>query len=223
LAFPENDRCFANIERRMAPAVDIDGQDYALIVRPKNPDYWAKDLNQRHHLLGELTDTPYGNFLIYYTGVDPRYAAEPKRYHFFRRWSGHVSAEQVAQSREVWSATASDLGKSFNNKKETAVDAGFKVNPGVFFSELSTVELKPATAYQLILDSERSAGWELILLDVESGSWVKQIELEGEDNTEELFRTLESKRLRLLVRRQAGQTPDTMVISRISIREIGGL
>ena len=34
LAFPEKDRCFANIEKRMTPNVDIDGKDYALFVRP---------------------------------------------------------------------------------------------------------------------------------------------------------------------------------------------
>ena len=223
LAFPDKDRCFANIERRMAPAVDIDGKDYALIVRPKNPDYWAKDLNQRHHLLGELTDTPYGNFLIYYTGIDERYSAEPKRYHFFRRWSGHVRAEQVAQAPEVWSATGDDLKIYSKQESGSLKDAKLKPRANDSFTELSTIELKPATAYQLLLDSNQSEGWELVLADVASGSWLKQINLDDEDRIDEIFRTLESKRVRLLVRGQKSKASDSLLISRISIREVGGL
>jgi len=225
LAFPEKDRCFANIERRMAAAVDIDGKDYALIVRPKNPDYWAKDLNQRHRLLGELTDTPYGNFLIYYTGVDPRYGNEPKRYHFFRRWSGHVSDEQVAQAREVWTATAADLRRFSTTKNDTGSAEEFEVASRTgSFTELATVELQPDSAYELIMDLKRSDGWEVVLSDDASRSWLKQIELDGEDSISELFRTFDSsKRVRLLVRAPAGKAPETVLISRIIIREVTGL
>ncbi len=225
LAFPEKDQCFANIERRMAAAVDIDGKDYALIVRPKNPDYWAKDLNQRHRLLGELTDTPYGNFLVYYTGVNPRFGAEPKRYHFFRRWSGHVSDEQVAQGRDVWSATAADLRHSSASTNETGSAGEFEVlSSKGSFTELATVELQPDSAYELLIDSKQSEGWELVLADEASRSWLKQIELEDENTTSELFRTFSgSKGVRLLVRSTAGKTTDTMMISRISIREVGRL
>jgi len=224
LAFLERDRCFANIERRMAAAVDIDGKDYALIVRPKSPDYWAKDLNERHRLLAELTDTPYGNFHIYYTGLDPRYGAEPKRYHFFRRWSGHVSAEQVAQAREVWSATAAELDGASTSKTEAGSDRALRVvSSQGSFTELSTVELRPRTAYELILEANRSEGWELVLIDDASGSWIKQIELDDENNIDEPFRTFESGRVRLLVRRQSAKTTDVIAIARISIREICGL
>ena len=225
LAFPEKDRCFANIERRMAAAVDIDGKDYALIVRPKNPDYWAKDLNQRHRLLGELTDTPYGNFLIYYTGVDPRYGNEPKRYHFFRRWSGHVSDEQVAQAREVWTATAADLRRFSTTKNDTGLAEEFEVVSRTgSFTELATVELQPGSAYELIMDLKRSDGWELVLSDDASRSWLKQIGFDGEDSISELFRTFDgSKRVRLLVRAPAGKAPETLLISRIIIREVTGL
>lgn len=99
LAFPEKDLCFATIERRMSDAVDIDGKDYALIVRPKSPEYWARELEDNHHLIGLLNDTPYGNFLVYYTGSDPRYSTlTPKCYYFFRRWRGHTSGEQLSAS-----------------------------------------------------------------------------------------------------------------------------
>jgi hypothetical protein len=91
------------------------------------------------------------------------------------------------------------------------------------FIELSTVELKPASAYELIFDSKGSEDWELVLVDDASGSWIKQIGLEGEERISGLFRTFESNRVRLLVRGEAGKTPGMMLISKISIREVGGL
>jgi 4-amino-4-deoxy-L-arabinose transferase-like glycosyltransferase len=93
LAFPEKDRCFATIERRMSEALDIEGRDYALVTRPNAlPKQADGELVEKHHLLGEMRDTPYGNLLIYYTGRDPRYLAlEPKRYRFFGERRGYIA------------------------------------------------------------------------------------------------------------------------------------
>ena len=232
LAFPEKDRCFATIERRMAAAVDIDGKDYALIVRPKSPDYWARDLDERHTLLGELTDTPYGNFLVYYTGVDPRYAAEPKRYYFFRRWRGHVTDEQIAQAREVWSATATDLSECAKLADPLLTSEGLAIGPGQTgssesaFTELCSVELKPSSAYQLILDLKSSENWEAVVVEETTGLWLKQIEIRGENQrtrVSDLFRTLGAKRVRIAVRALTQKSTESLFVSAISIREVSEL
>jgi hypothetical protein len=229
LAFPEKDRCFANIDRRMAAAADIDGKDYALIVRPKSPDYWARDLDQQHPLLGELTDTPYGNFLVYYTGDDVRYVTKPKRYHFFRRWAGHVSSEQIAQAREVWSATATELSGSARMASPSVTAEGLAIRPGQgkpgesAFTELCSLELKPSTAYVLVLDSKSSETWEAVVIEESTGLWIRQIELRGGNRISELFRTFAAKRVKILVRALTHKSADALYVSRISIREISEL
>jgi 4-amino-4-deoxy-L-arabinose transferase-like glycosyltransferase len=92
LAFPEHDLCFANIQERMKKAVDIDGNEYALIVSPKLSRQWLKAIaSNNHYLLGEILDSPYGSYQVYYTGVDPRWLAlAPVRYKFFGRQRGHT-------------------------------------------------------------------------------------------------------------------------------------
>lgn len=229
LAFPEKDRCFANIERRMAEAVDIDGKDYALLVRPKSPDFWARDLVQDPYLLGELTDTPYGNFLVYYTGTDPRFMpVEPKRYYFFRRWSGYVTGEQLNQAREVWSATAEDLGRSAKMARPSVTVEGLAIKPAQgssedTFTELCSVGVKPSTAYQLVVDSKSSGEWEAVVIEEDTGDWIKQIELSSENRVSELFRTFGAKRVRIVFRALKHKSADSLYISRISIREISEL
>ena len=93
LAFPESDQCFASIESRMKDAVDIFGNDYALVV----PERQKKKIRSRrhYHFLGELRGTAYGLALrIYYTGDDQRYIGRaPKTYQFFGWHRGHVSVE----------------------------------------------------------------------------------------------------------------------------------
>src|SRR5581483_7118750 len=91
LAFPEADRCYASLERRMADRIDIDGNDYALIMPGDQHPIWLKDADANYHLLGELLNTPYGDFRIYYTGTDAGYRAlAPKRYQFFGKRRGYV-------------------------------------------------------------------------------------------------------------------------------------
>ena len=100
LAFPEHDRCyFASMEARPDHRLDLNGKDYAMIVKPKFENRLRKLTGagfEQYHLLGELNKTAYGTFYIYYTGSDPRYLElAPKRYQFFRRQRGFVAVEQA--------------------------------------------------------------------------------------------------------------------------------
>jgi 4-amino-4-deoxy-L-arabinose transferase-like glycosyltransferase len=92
LAFPESDRCFATIEKRMLGSVDIDGKDYALVTLEKGPESWTRALIADHHLIARLIDSPYGDLSIYYTGINPDILKlEPVRYRFIGRMRGHTS------------------------------------------------------------------------------------------------------------------------------------
>ncbi len=226
LAFPEKDRCFANIERRMADAVDIDGKDFALLVRPKSPDFWARDLVRDPALLGELSDTPYGNFLVYYTGTDPRFRpVEPRRYYFFRPWSGYVTDEQISHAHEVLSSTAEDLSRSAKASNPSLTGEGIAINPELgssgdyAFTELCSFDLKPSTAYQLVVDSKSSGKWESVVMEA-TGLWIKQIEIGGGTRVSDLFRTFAAKRIRIVVRALTHDPADLLYVSRITVREI---
>ena len=102
LAFPEADRCFATIEGRMRNALDLDGNDYALVTRSnamrervRNESASDEEPSEGYHLLGEMRNTPYGNLVIYYTGHDPQYLAlAPKRYQFYGEFRGHTGINQ---------------------------------------------------------------------------------------------------------------------------------
>jgi hypothetical protein len=100
LAFPEYDQCyFAHMETRLDEMLDLDGKEYALIVRPKFMNKVRKLTGgvEKYHLIGELKKTAYGTFYIYYTGTDPRYLElEPKRFHFFGQQRGYIGDEQPA-------------------------------------------------------------------------------------------------------------------------------
>lgn len=226
LAFLEKDRCFATIERRMAEAVDIDGKDFALIVRPKNPDFWARNLDQDHALLGELTDTPYGNFLVYYTGVDARYLPfHPARYYFFRRWRGHVSNEQVAQAREVWRADGTELGKIGGLADPVITAEGLAIQPGSF-AEVCSIELKAGTVYQVRLELRSQSECEAILIDAETGLWIENLAVSGRNaaqSVEGVFRTLGSPRVKLGIRSLEPGSTNPVHISGVSIREVASL
>ncbi|HKQ05563.1 MAG TPA: glycosyltransferase family 39 protein [Blastocatellia bacterium] len=101
LAFPEADRCYASMERRMADLIDIDGKDYALILPADQHPVWLKDADENYHLLGEIQNTPYGDFRIYYTGTEARYRElAPKRYRFFGKRRGHVNLTAPAELRD---------------------------------------------------------------------------------------------------------------------------
>jgi 4-amino-4-deoxy-L-arabinose transferase-like glycosyltransferase len=67
LAFPEKDRCFASIESRTREQAyaDIVGKDYALVTRPNALPESAENGAAGYHLIGEMSNTPYGNLLVY--------------------------------------------------------------------------------------------------------------------------------------------------------------
>lgn len=92
LAFPEYDRCFANIEKRMKKGVDLDAREYALIVQPRRAEHWIDQAARtHHHLLGEVRNSVYGNFQVYYTGTDPRWLdLSPVSYQFAGKKRGYT-------------------------------------------------------------------------------------------------------------------------------------
>lgn len=214
LAFPEKDYCFASIEPRMLDAVDFDGKDYALITRRKNADFWAKDLDEQYHLLGELADTPYGNLQVYYTGVDPHVRAiEPQRFYFLHDWRGHVTNKQIASAHEVWSADPS-AGSSDSAAGRAEESSSIETN---------SIELKPDTIYQAAIDLSSAAEMEMLIIDDRTGTWIKQAEIAGRSrvrSVEELFRTFGSGRVKVVIRplKQNERTP--IGYRRFVIREV---
>jgi hypothetical protein len=227
LAFTEKDYCFATIEHRMSHNVDIRGRDYALIVRPKSPEHWARELDQNQHLIGELNDTAYGNFLVYYTGVDSRYLElKPKRYYFFRRWRGYATGEQLEAAREVFSAEATELKKLSKLPDPSVTLAGLEVNldpRGDELAELSLIDLKSNTVYKIGLYVSSSAKSELVVLDEATGVWVEQLEIEETDQpqrVEGLFRTFDANRFRIGLRSLDTGAVDPVYVSSIQISEV---
>ncbi len=83
LMFTDRDDCFATIEERTKPAFEADTRDYALIMLDANQrarSRWTEEFDKKYHLLGELTNTAYGDIRIYYTGKQETYLQlEPKR------------------------------------------------------------------------------------------------------------------------------------------------
>jgi 4-amino-4-deoxy-L-arabinose transferase-like glycosyltransferase len=226
LAFLEKDRCFANIERRMTPNVDIDGKDFALFVRPKSPEFWGRDLDQDPGLLGELTGTPYGNFLVYYTGNNPRYLeSQPKRYYFFRRWRGHVNDQQISQAREVLSADAAELGRISSITDSVLRSEGLVIRPGQLV-EVCPIDLKRNAVYQAKIGLSSPSDCEVVLIDPETGHWITNIEVSGRpepQSVEEVFRTFGSNRVVLGIRFAGLRPVDSVYLSSLSIREVASL
>lgn len=233
LAFPEFDRCYASIERRMADNLDIDGKDYALILSTrKNPGY-IKDPDENYTLLGKMENTPYGDLRVYYTGTDPRYRAlAPVSYQFFERWRGHVSEDQIAAARPVWSADANELSagvqSSYLIPKPGGLDMGSL--PGIWLQhslDLCSVELKPNTAYEVIVDGgSTGAGWRLVIVDGATARLAEPIVIaEGQPSQriEGLFRTLDTARVRIAARAGPNSPGAPLCITRITIREVGEL
>src|SRR5712692_2552199 len=226
IAFPEADLCFASIEPRMMDLVDIEGKDYALLTRHKNPEHWENQLSNIRYLLGELKDTPYGNFAVNYTGVDPRYLAIPPRsFQMFGRWRGHVSDQQIAEAREVWKAGANELSKYAGQAEPGNASADFAIRSQSIV-DLCALDLAPNTAYQLSLDESSNSDWEVVIIDQETGSWAKQIDIgraTSRQRIEELFRTFGSARVRISIRPGKPPSNDPVHVYGMSIREVGRL
>ena len=100
LAFPEYDQCyFAHMETRLDEMLDLDGKEYALIIRPRFASKMRRLTGgvEKYHLIGELDNTAYGTFFVYYTGSDARYLGMgPKRFQFNGQRRGYTSDELLA-------------------------------------------------------------------------------------------------------------------------------
>lgn len=104
LAFPEYDQCyFAHMETKLDEKLDLEGKEYALIVRPRFMNKLNKLTGgvEKYHLIGELNKTAYGTFHIYYTGSDSRYLGlKPKRFDFSGQRRGHTSGDGLSPIAE---------------------------------------------------------------------------------------------------------------------------
>jgi hypothetical protein len=229
LAFPEKDRCFANIQDRMKEAVDIDGNPYAMIVAPQLAEEWVAEIAPiHHHLLGELFDTPYGSYQVYYTGTDPRWLAlAPQRYQFFGKLRGNVSEDQMAQAREVWSAKPADLQVRAESVEATVEAERLSIHraPAQAIIELSAVDLKPNTIYQLQHDAIASSdAWTIVVLEDQTDLRLYEKKISRTSVNEGLpglFRTDARNRIHIAVMATGKGTPGDLTLTRISLRELG--
>jgi 4-amino-4-deoxy-L-arabinose transferase-like glycosyltransferase len=226
LAFPEEDRCFASIEERMKDAVDIDGKDYSVILpnaKLNARGVWKSELEEKYRLLGELRNSVYGDVLVYYAGVDPRYLATPPQiYYFFGERRGHYTDEQLVRAPEVWAIGPGGESPS-NQGLVVQSPPGAR---GVTLVELGSVELKPDTLYQAGLDVRAVVSkWELVVLDMRTGDWIAQVELGlgGAQRTGTLFRTTTTSLVRLALRPVEPGSATPVTISRAAIREVTSL
>ena len=230
LAFPEQDRCFASIEKRMMDNVDIAGKEYAVVLpvnSNKNRIDVAKELNATYPLLAGLNDTPYGDLRVYYTGANHQLRERPaQRFYFFGRRRGHVTAEQAARGREVWSLDPASLPMVADETGLLVDDNGVAIPPekSRVGNTLWTIELESPGVYQLLLEARSTAGrWIVRVVDAGTTSTLYQEiigEQSGEQRIEGLFRIAAASRVRLIVQAIGKGTADPLRISRVSIREI---
>jgi 4-amino-4-deoxy-L-arabinose transferase-like glycosyltransferase len=223
LAFPEQDRCFASIEERTRDAVDIDGKDYAVILpnaKLNVRSIWKAELDEKYHLLGELRNSVYGDVIVYYAGVDPRYLATPaKIYHFFDERRGHYTDEQLARASEVW---AVDPGSERAGTQGLVIQSPAGAR-SITLIEIGSVTLKPDTLYQAGIDVRAvTSKWELVVLDMSTGDWIAQVELGlgGAQRTEALFKTTTTSVIRLALRPVDPGSATPVTIGRAAIREV---
>lgn len=233
LAFPEYDRCFATIEKRMMKNVDIEGKEYAALMPAayhKKRLSGTRELDAKYHLLAELKDTPYGSIRVYYTGTNPDYIARlPKTYYFFGKRRGYVGQELVAQAREVWSVQPGDINDQAGESDLVVDSDGISIQQKQKDRrsksiDLWTVALKPETVYQLSFDAAARAGkWELAVIDERTGAPLHREQI-GEmvdfERIEGLFKTSGADRVKLVVQPLGRKSAEPLQISRISISEI---
>ena len=230
LAFPEHDRCFATIEKRMNHNLDLNGNEYVVMI-PTGPHKTridaAAELDASYPLIAELNNTRYGNVRVYYTGTNPQYRALPMRqYYFFRRERGHVSREQVEQGRVIWGYDFTALGQSVADLGLLVDDHGRLLSPEPQDEQINfrNIELKPDGVYQLSLDGiATSSRWAMSVVDAETGAALHQ-ELIGRhadaQHVEGLFKGGGSRRVRIVAQRLGTKKSDPLRLLRIAIREI---
>jgi len=233
LAFPERDDCyFAYMEASLDEPLELEGKDYALIVKPKFEGRVSKLTGagfERFHLLGELDRTPYGTLLVYYTGNDPRFTALPlRRYFFFGHQRGYVSDEQLARSREVWSASAPEFiwneaatVQSFrsDDDDEALPENGHRKGR---WMEFCSVDLDANSIYQVTADIVDQQDVDLAVIDGQTLFPVERISeaADAQQRFEGLFKTSRNRRVRIAVRVPQARLAAGSPISHISIRAI---
>ncbi|HXF39803.1 MAG TPA: glycosyltransferase family 39 protein [Blastocatellia bacterium] len=233
LVFPERDDCyFAYMEASLDEPLELEGKDYALIVKPKFEGRVSKLTGagfERFHLLGELNRTPYGTLLVYYTGNDPRFTAlAARRYYFFGHQRGYVSDEQLARSHEVWSASSAEftwnpveLSQSFrsDDDDEAAPENGHRKGR---WMEICSVDLDANSIYRVAADIVDQQEFDLGIIDGQTLFPVERIS-EGADSQqgfEGLFKTSRNGRVKIAVRVPQAKLVAGSPVSHISIRAI---
>jgi 4-amino-4-deoxy-L-arabinose transferase-like glycosyltransferase len=232
LAFPEHDFCFSNLQTRMRNIVDLDGKEYALIVSPRHAQGWLKKVApNNHHLLGELLNTGYGNYEVYYTGVNPRWSSlKPVYYQFFGKRSGYATDEQVAQATEIWSVTATDndriagAGEPMNEQGRARIDMETGAGRRDGFVPLHSIELRPETIYQMNVEASGAQGqWAMTVIDEKSETAIYKMKI-GEQTeqtgVERLFKTGSGARVVVGAIPAVKAPTDTVLVSRISLKEV---
>lgn len=227
LAFPEHDRCFATIQNRMKEALDMEGNEYAILVPSPNDQTrrsWTEEFDQKYPLLATLEDTAYGTINIYYTGTNPEYRARPtQKISFFGDRRGHVTAEQLAGAREIWSANADQLSLTATGSK-TLEDGCLVLQPPRHAHpiELSKIDLKPNTAYEFEIHmASIKNGWQFLVLDDRGESILQRVLIEpGASGFKGLFASRGAS-ARLAVQYFGWDANDALRVDRIILREIG--
>jgi len=225
LAFPESDRCFASIENRMREAIDLEGNEYAILVPSPyggSRIAWTREFDARYPLIGELRDTAYRTIRIYYTGSRGEYRSTPTRtYHFFENRRGYVGPEQLSRAREVWSSVAegSPNGGSIDQDPLSSAHEGrattFDVLP---------VQLMPNKAYELkAAVVESKSGSSMLVIDDATGATLAEAQLASSE-LQEVALVFKSRgsRIRIATRQRTADQDLGLRAQRVSVREIPG-
>ena len=227
LAFPEKDYCFAAIENRMQEALDIKGNEYALIAsvrRSKKEGKLIRELTEEAKLIAELKRTAYGTLSVYYTGTNAAHLSlTPARYIFFGKERGYASEAEIETAREVWTASAEELNGSADATDSSASPEGFTVRQSAKDSgsvKLCSIELNGATIYQLILEtSDQQGRWEAVIRDDETSSVLYAGKLNA-NRFADIFKTKQSGRITINLRHAAQKVDGAITVSRVSVREV---
>jgi len=231
LAFPEKDYCFAAIENRMRGELNIKGHEYALIAsgrRNKKEGTLLRELTQGAKLIAQLRRTAWGTLSVYYTGANPEYLSlAPAHFLFFGRERGYVSENEIEAAREVWAAGAEELSQLASGEHRIASSGDFTIQKNADATgavKLGAIDLRPATVYQLILEtSKQRARWQIIVSDEETSAVIYEGKLGAHDEAQhftDLFKTKTSGRILVSLRCAGQESEASITVSRISLREV---
>jgi len=149
---------------------------------------------------------------------------------FFEKWQGHVSDEQLASAREVWSADASEFGDVARSADVVMTESGLQIMPprGAVptLIDLCSVELKPNTVYQLISGAPSiEAGWRLVVVTAEMGESASQMMMTDQQDIQRIdgvFRTFDAGRVKIAAG-AAKKAASPLSVARLTIREVASL